>query len=238
MSNPDPARPPATPAVASAVVLVRDGEHGLEVFCVERHRENESAPTVGLPGGRVERDDLAKDWNDVVLPVHPRSEPLAATPAQRLAVAIAAARLTLEQAAVLPVNGPLTHSAAVGLRRTLAGSVDAFRSALDARGLRIDLTSIVPFFRWVTPEAEARRFDTRVFMLRAPAGQDGLDRDDRTATGWATPADLVDRSNQQKIVLEPLTHWVLGTLSPLGNVDAAVAVAETSSLAPISAPPA
>ncbi|MEZ5315930.1 MAG: hypothetical protein R2752_00865 [Vicinamibacterales bacterium] len=82
-----------------------------------------------------------------------------------------------------------------------------------------------------------RRFDTRVFLLRVPAGQDGLDRDDRTATGWATPADLLARRTQGTIALEASAHWGLDALSRVGSAAAALALAERTSLEPMSSLP-
>lgn len=233
MSDPASVRAPATPAVAASLVLIRDGDAGIEVFCIERRPDGDTGGgVITFPGGRVEIDDLEKDWHDVSLPLPARASELAATPAQQRAVAIAACRHALDQAAVLPVNGSLTHSVTVGLRRTLAGSADAFRSALDARGLKIDLTSLVPFARWVTPVTEARRLDTRFFITRAPAGQDGLvGEDPETSRFWATPAAVLERSEQGQVTLDPPAHHTLSTLATLGNVDEALALAATMPLA-------
>lgn len=232
MSHLEPTRAPATPAVAVSVVLLRDGDAGIEVFCIERHPDGRAdGGVISFPGGRVEVDDLEKDWHDVALPVSSRATEFAATPAQQRAVAIAACRHSLAQAAILPVNGSLTHSVTVGLRRTLAGSADAFRSALDARGLKIDLTSLVPFARWVTPVAEARRFDTRFFITRAPAGQDGLvGEDPEVSRFWAGPAAVLARWEQGQVALDPPAHSTLSTLSKLRDVDEALALAATMPL--------
>ena len=55
------AKPPVPARPASTVLLVRDGEEGLEVFMVVRHREIEFAGgALVFPGGRVEEDDKGK----------------------------------------------------------------------------------------------------------------------------------------------------------------------------------
>jgi 8-oxo-dGTP pyrophosphatase MutT (NUDIX family) len=65
MSDPAPTRAPSTPAVAASLVLLRDGDAGIEVFCIERRPDGRpDGGVVSFPGGRVEIDDLEKDWHE------------------------------------------------------------------------------------------------------------------------------------------------------------------------------
>lgn len=40
-------------------------------------------------------------------------------------------------------------------------------------GLRLTLDRLIPFAHWITPSFEPRRFDTRFFLVHAPADPRG-----------------------------------------------------------------
>jgi 8-oxo-dGTP pyrophosphatase MutT (NUDIX family) len=222
----DLTQPPPVPRDAATLVLLRDGAAGLEVFCVERNRKSGfMAGALVFPGGKVDEGDRDPAWEGLLMP--PRE-------GVRKDVALAACRESLEEAAILPVNGAITHVAALTLRQALAIGPDELRSALAAQGLTIDLSSLVPFARWVTPEAEVRRFDARFFMLRAPEGQDGAhDTYETMASFWATPNEVLARFDARDIQMAPPTHRTLELLSTRATVDEALADAETACLDPI-----
>ncbi len=230
----DPSRPPVTPVDAATLVLVRDAAPGLEVFCVERAATAVfMAGAVVFPGGRVEPDDHDTQWDALVAPASPRLRELA-EPGQARALAIAACRECVEEAAILPVDSIVSHADVVSLRDALTSAPAAFREALAARGLRLNLPALVPFARWVTPAAERRRFDARFFLMRAPSGQDGApDAKETTVSFWASPDDVLARWEAGVIQLAPPTHHTLWWLSQAPSVDVALAVAERRSLAAV-----
>lgn len=219
-------KPPAVPRDAATLVLLRDGADGLEVFCVERNRKSGfMAGALVFPGGKVDDGDRDPAWQGLLLPAREGIEQ---------DVALAACRESLEEAAILPVSGPLSHDEALVFRQALAAGADVLRSALKARGLSIDLASLVPFARWVTPEPEIRRFDARFFMLRAPEGQEGAhDTYETMASFWATPGDILARFEAKDVQLAPPTHRTLQLLLKYAAVDDALAAAETANLDPI-----
>ena len=219
-------KPPAVPRDAATLVLLRDGAEGLEVFCVERNRKSGfMGGALVFPGGKVDDADRDPAWEGLLLP---------AREGVRQDVALAACRESLEEAAILPVSGALTHDEALVFRQALATGPDFLRSALKARGLAIDLASLVPFARWVTPEPEVRRFDARFFMLRTPEGQDGAhDKYETMASFWATPREVLARFDAKDVLMAPPTHRTLEMLSAHAKVDDALRAAETASLEPI-----
>ena len=79
--------------------------------------------------------------------------------------------------------------------------------------LRADL--LRPLAHWITPEAEARRFDTRFFAARVPAGQvcrvAGTEADSRL---WVRPADAL----ADGLALMPPTRAVLEDLARFDDV--------------------
>lgn len=223
----DPSRPPVTPVDAATLVLIRDAARGLEVFCVQRAMASGfMAGAIVFPGGRVEPDDANPAWDALVLPASERLGALAEDAIHARALAIAACRECVEEAAILPVDVPVAHDDVVALRDSLTATTEAFRDVLRARDLRLNLQALVPFARWVTPAAERRRFDARFFMMRAPAGQEGMhDRRETTGSFWATPAELLERWDSGIVQLAPPTHHTLWTLSLAKDVDDALAAA-------------
>jgi 8-oxo-dGTP pyrophosphatase MutT (NUDIX family) len=227
----DPDRPAARPTDAATLVLIRDTAAGLEVFCVQRNAKSGfMGGAIVFPGGRVEEGDHGHEWDGLVLPADARVDALADGALSR-ALAIAACRECLEEAAILPVDGPLSQADVLALREVLQSDPAALRRALSTRGLRLNLPAMVPFARWITPVAERRRFDARFFMLRAPAGQTGVhDAHETTQSFWATPDDVIARWQRSEIQLAPPTHHTLWTLSRAESVDAALAGASVRPL--------
>ncbi len=189
------------------------------------------AGAVVFPGGRVEPDDADDAWQALVVPASPRVASLANDAAHARGLAVAACRECLEEAAILPVNTDVAHDDVVALRDSLTAAPAAFRDALASRGLRLNLPALVPFARWVTPAAERRRFDARFFMMRAPAGQQGLhDRHETTGSFWASPDEVLARWDTGIVQLAPPTHHTLWTLSQARNVDESLLAAGRRSL--------
>lgn len=222
----DPDRPVSPPTDAATLVLIRDTDTGLEVFCVRRVVSSRfMGGAMVFPGGKVEAEDYDPEWQSVMLPSAPRVDELGDADLPR-ALSVTACRECLEEAAILPVDGMLLHNDALALRDILMQGPAALRAALATRHLRINAAALVPFARWVTPAAERRRFDARFFMVRAPDGQHGAhDTVETSQCVWARPADLLTRWNDGDIQLAPPTHHTLWTLAGAASVDDALATA-------------
>jgi 8-oxo-dGTP pyrophosphatase MutT (NUDIX family) len=254
--NFDRKEPPAVPRHAATVVVVRqradDESQGLEVFCVLRHPKSSFlGGAVVFPGGKVDPADSAGRWDELATEPHPRgvemvdaSHPPGLTPR---AIAVAACRETLEEACIIPLDAPL-DDASVGALRLEAASYDGgfapkpplmalqdgLAAALARRGLRLAVDRLVPWARWVTPEAEARRFDARFFLLELPPGQVGRHDDHETTMSfWARPAVVLDRAARGDIFLAPPTTRSLELLATVDTVTGAFALAAQQCLSPI-----
>jgi len=233
--NLDATRPVVDPVDAATLVLLRDGAGGLEVFCVERNRKSRfMGGALVFPGGKVDRGDHDPAWRRLLIPPGPRVWAAGQDEDTRRAIALAACRESLEEAAILPVTGSLAHTDALMLRGELTSGVDALRTALTARRLAVDLASLVPLTRWITPAAEARRYDTHFFVMRTPEGQDGAhDEVETMSSFWATPHRVLARWEARELQMAPPTHHTLLTLSRCATVDDALRHAETRRLDPI-----
>src|SRR5262249_49373210 len=94
----DEKREEVAPRDAATLVLVRDGASGVEVFCVERHKKSGFlGGAIVFPGGKLDAGDEDGAWDARVT----RS----AFAGRERALAIAACRESLEEAAILPIEG-------------------------------------------------------------------------------------------------------------------------------------
>jgi len=102
----------------------------------------------------------------------------------------------------------------------VAGQPGALAAVLARRALTVQADDLVPVAHWVTPEVEARRFDTRFLAARAPAGQAVRpDAREIADAGWVTPtAALAEHRRGHRPMLPP-TLAVLAVLAASTDVD-------------------
>ena len=233
----DPSRTGSTPRDASTLIVLRDGvAAGAEVFCVKRKMGGFLGGAVVFPGGKLDADDTDSAWERYVTPSPASPASFAADAVHRRGLAIAACREALEEAAILPLQGSQpSHAELLEWRRrvTHEGGM-ALRTLLEARGLRLDLEALVPFARWITPSAEARRFDTRFFVFVAEHDVVGLhDGGETTASFWASPAAILRWYEEGEVQLAPPTHRTLEVLAAHRSTIEVVRAAEQACLDPI-----
>ncbi|MEO8799899.1 MAG: hypothetical protein ABI551_18530 [Polyangiaceae bacterium] len=229
----DPSREGVAPKEAATLVVLRDTDHGVEVFCVERSKQSKfMGGAVVFPGGKLDPTDLDARWIASVGAASPRNALFSADPDTARGLAIAACREALEEAALFFVaGGALAHDDVLRLRARAATDHGVILEALESTGLVLDLAALEPLARWLTPTAEARRFDTRFYLARAPEGQAGAhDAYETTSSFWATAADVLARFARREVFLAPPTQRTLEHLLAAETVDAAFAVARRASL--------
>ncbi|WP_050432747.1 NUDIX hydrolase [Chondromyces crocatus] len=231
----DQTRIPAVPRDAATVIALREGGDGLEVFCVLRHaRSAFLGGAVVFPGGKVDPEDGTEAWATRATATSTRAQVFASASAPARALSVAACREALEEGAILPVvGGTLPDSEVSSILRQIAGGAK-LEEELARRELRLDLGQLTPWARWITPEAEARRFDARFFLLPLPEGQVGRHDDHETTMSfWATPVEVLDRATRGTIFLAPPTSHTLELLATVSRMSEAVALAGQQSLSPI-----
>jgi 8-oxo-dGTP pyrophosphatase MutT (NUDIX family) len=225
----DSKTPPAPPRDAATVILVRPAEAApFEVLLLRRTgRAGFLANALVFPGGRVDAADAAHAEH-LLEPIdgpeqaaHRLGEPL-----ERLDVAralwVAAIRETFEEAGVLLGASPPPDTTALETVRTELndGRLD-FGAALTQLAVRLDPAGLHYVARWITPEIEPKRFDTRFFLARVPSDQ-AASHDDRETThsAWVSPADIVAECDAGRAALAPPTYRILETLARLTSIDA------------------
>lgn len=230
----DPTREAPEARDATTVAVVRDGAAGLEVFVVRRHQKSGFlGGAIVFPGGKLDAADADDAWVGCTNGLGTRAASLADDASRALALAVCAVRELIEEAALVPSVTPVDHASAVALRNELEGAASLV-GAIRARGLQLDTRGLVALWRWITPRAESRRFDTRFYVLRAPEGQGGAHDDHETTQSfWATPRDLLDRWARGEIAMAPPTSATLEILARASDVAHAIALAEAQALDPV-----
>lgn len=107
----------------------------------------------------------------------------------------------------------------------------AVRETLEECGLRLDVASLWPWSRWITPRQPSvtnKRFDTRFFVAAAPAGQEARhDNHEATEAVWLTPREGLQRYWDGTIDLAPPQIMSLAQLAKLADVSQALALARS-----------
>lgn len=146
-------------------------------------------------------------------------------------------------AAAQPAPGPWAHRLGQPPDEARAVVRAAVREVLEETGIVLPADRLAAWARWITPEFEARRFDTYFFVAALPEGQRAGDLSgeaDRTL--WIDPAEAVARYESGEIAMLPPTIVMLRELSAYPDVaavlsaaadrDAATAVTPRAELAP------
>ena len=213
-------RPPEAPAdavaprAAATVLLVRDGQHGVEVFMLRRVATMEFAPRMMVfPGGGVDARDAdpalpwagptPADWGRV----------LGADEMTARELVVAAVREVFEECGVL-LAGPDAESVVGDVsgadwqaeRQALLSRQRSLAEVLIARGLVLRSDLLRARAHWITPEFESRRYDTRFFAALLPEGQvpdDATTEADHAA--WVDPAELLRDYHRGEAMMLPPT---------------------------------
>ena len=228
-----PWEPP--PAVdATTIVLLRDGTAGLEVLLMRRPDSMAFAPGMHVfPGGRV---DMAQDSRPPVhgtIPVGPGTDGDVAR-----ALIVAGVRETFEEAGILLAvdrsGRPAAPDGDWARDRQLSESSAAFPAVLARRRLSIQADGLVPVAHWITPEVEARRYDTRFLVAALPSGQEvDAHATETDSAHWVVPAQALAEHWAGRLAMLPPTVAVLDDLAGQRSVGDALSWARTREVVPL-----
>lgn len=188
-----------TPRDSATVVLLRDGADGPEVFLLKRSGLSDAFGEAYVFPGG--KLD-ANDSSDAALQ-------MLDTPADALVQALG--------------EPELPPAIAAGLY------VAAARELLEEAGVRLPVSSLVPWSRWITPKMAAmskKRFDTRFFLTLAPSDQTARHDDyETTASIWLTPQEALLRYDRGEISMAPPQIMSLGHLARYASAQDALQAA-------------
>lgn len=216
------------------MVLVRDGDSGIEVFLLRRVTTMAFAGGMSVfPGGRVDpRDsDVSVAWTGP----DPAwwAQRFGCSPELARAVVCAAVRETFEETGVLLAGpdaaGLLSDTSGYAEQRARLESRDlSFAEFLAQERLVLRTDLLRPWANWVTPVVEPRRYDTRFLLAVLPSGQlADWATTEADHGGWQSPADALRAWETGEIALLPPTWFVLAELAESGSVAAAFAEERT-----------
>lgn len=99
----------------------------------------------------------------------------------------------------------------------------AARELREEANVEIATSDLQPFAHWVTPEIETRRYDTRFFLARMPAGQTPKhDEGETTALDWLSPRAAIARFERRELLLPPPTWTSIRQLAHRTSIDDAL----------------
>ena len=204
-ANLDPDKPLL---LAATVVVVRDGDDGLEVLMVLRHKNLKfGGGSWVFPGGRVDEVDYlgadGRSVSDGLVSVPPHTPP--ATPAAYADVA---------EATHLDVNSAIADVEA-SPEKFAASRRAAVRETLEETGLVVGIDDMVCFSHWIPPPIAPKRFATWFFVVAAPEDQEVVvDGGEITDHVWIKPEDKMRMRNAgEEDDMLPPTYVTLAELA-------------------------
>jgi 8-oxo-dGTP pyrophosphatase MutT (NUDIX family) len=226
---------PAVPRDAATVMLVRPAGGagqpaggGFEVYMLKRQSSMKFAPGAYVfPGGSVDPRDAEADLAWTGPDAAEWGRLLGVPPGPARALVCAAVRETFEESGVL-LAGPSPDEVVADTtaedweadRHALLDRSQSLAGLLTRRGLMLRSDLLRPWSRWITPELERRRYDTRFFAAALPPGQRTRDVGGEAAgVAWVRPADAIAAGQRREIFLMLPTRITLGELDACSTVD-------------------
>jgi 8-oxo-dGTP pyrophosphatase MutT (NUDIX family) len=213
-------------------MVVRDRGGSIEVLMLRRSLASQFVSGVYVfPGGAVDPGDADPEMlSRCVGRSDGESSTLLGLDSGGLRYWVSASRECFEEAGVLVATGPdgrpLTFEdpEAAGRfvehRRALNAGRCSFLDICRAEGLTLPASETFYVGHWITPEGPPRRYDTRFFVTRAPAGQTAVHDEIETIDHmWIAPTDALARHEDDRIDLVLPTIWNLRLLTAYRTTD-------------------
>jgi 8-oxo-dGTP pyrophosphatase MutT (NUDIX family) len=220
------------PRPSATVVLLRDGDAGLELYMQRRAAPIPNGGLWVFPGGRIDPGDadpaLDASWTGPSPAVW--AGRLDATVDEARGAVAAACRETLEEAGVLLADRPLAPGRVAAARSALLAG-QALGEVLTALGAGVDTGLLRYWAYWVTPVGEPRRYATRSFLAALPEGVGvAPHKAEADQERWLTPAAA---AADQAMEMLPPTRCTVRELAAFPTVAAALAAAVDRPAGPI-----
>jgi 8-oxo-dGTP pyrophosphatase MutT (NUDIX family) len=186
--------------LAATILLLRDAP-SFEVLMVKRHHQIDfAAGALVFPGGKSHQGDSHPRWRELALGFDDTSPDDAA-------LRIAAIREAYEEAGVLLARDRdgafYAGEAAKDVRAAVAEDKVAFIDVVEDLGLKLDLSALTIFARWITPRLMPKRFDTWFYVAHAPLAQQAIcDGHEAVDAEWIAPdrALALASSGERKVI--------------------------------------
>lgn len=209
-------REPVATRPAATVLLLRDGEGGLEVLMTRRSSTASFAPGAFVfPGGALDPADASPRARRIARARSEQSD-------EHLTYSTAAIREAFEELGVLLAYRPDSSLARQDDVLSLDRSQDAdFLGQLEAAGYRMANDQVWSLCHWTTDRDLPKRFDVRFLVAPMPAGQEPqADEGETFEPVWIRPNDALERHARGEFFMIFPTIRTLGRLARMPRVDA------------------
>lgn len=175
----NPPEHPPVPRDAATIVVVRDGDQGIEAYLMRRQTSMAFAAGMYVfPGGGLAASDVELTVPWVGPDAAEWGRRFRCDPDLARGLVVAAVRETFEETGIL-LAGPDAHTvvadtsgdAMQAARVALEAGELSFADFLAAEGLVLRADLLGAWAHWITPAFEPRRYDTRFFVAALPQGQ-------------------------------------------------------------------
>ncbi len=228
---------PATPIPSATVLLLRDGEQGMEVFMVLRNAGIDFAGgALVYPGGKSDPADLTEETAAYCDGVEDMD-------LVEVGNRVCGIRETFEEAGILLAREKGRETLIGGDRCEVLGGQYrdavhagdmAMKDLAAAENLTLACDLMVPFARWITPPRSPKRFDTWFFVARAPEGQLGShDNSESVDSLWITPETALKASVENKYNIVFATRSNLSKVGRANTVEEALEAARGDTIVPV-----
>jgi 8-oxo-dGTP pyrophosphatase MutT (NUDIX family) len=206
--------PITPPRPAATVILVRNGESGLQTYLLKRSGKSKFFPgSFVFPGGVLDEDDgdilFWKDRLDISMEdVARRFSGNGLSGADGLPYCVAAIRETFEEAGALIVSNfsTETYERVCELRPSKGLEKLWLKDLASSSGCTLSLTSLSRWSHWITPRLMKYHFDTRFFVAIMPEEQTcAPDRDETDEGLWISPGEALAANLDGTVTLTPPT---------------------------------
>jgi 8-oxo-dGTP pyrophosphatase MutT (NUDIX family) len=198
-------------------MLLRDGQLGVEVFLMRRVTQMKFGAGMHVfPGGRIDARDA-----DLSVPIVGTPDPRVSQGDAALAreLLVCAVRETFEESGVLLASGAEVLRAASDANRVTVETGGSLAVLLNDHHLSIPADDIPIWSHWMTPEFQARRFDTRFYVVRLPEGQEPKDvSGESDGAIWVRPEDGLRQRYSGEMPMMIPTATTLRELSKFSSV--------------------
>ncbi|MBS0334914.1 MAG: NUDIX hydrolase [Proteobacteria bacterium] len=175
---------------AATILLLRD-DPTFEVLMVKRHHQIDFASgALVFPGGKSHAGDHDPAWAEHAIGWDAYDD-------DQRRLRIAAIREVFEEAGILlaqrPDGAPIGGEACpMDVRLAVDAGTTRFIDVVADLGVRLDLSALTIFARWITPPLTPKRFDTWFYAVNAPADQlAACDGRETVDAEWIAPAEAL-----------------------------------------------
>jgi recombination protein RecT len=221
-----PPKPLAPLLQAATVLLLRDGEQGLEVLMTRRSSQASFAPGAYVfPGGGIEPDDEKYASNAPVACIESAQRATkfiasrSSQPQQHITWALAAIRESFEELGIVLAK----QSSGEWVQQRQVSALDRhgnFYTQMLAQGFQLAAHEVYLLAHWLTDRDMPKRFEVPFLVARMPPGQTPkADEKEQFAPEWVRPQDALARHEAKQFFMIFPTIRTLQKLADYKTVD-------------------